>query len=341
MAHKLNFNKGNQTYSFASNSEKAWHGLGQVVDQAMTAEEAIKLANLDYQVEKAPLYAGIEVPQPDGGQEVPKIYSPYEDRVATYRTDTNEVLGLVGGRYEIVQNKEAFGFFDAIINEGEAIFETAGALGKGERIFVTAKLPNDLLVNGEAMEKYIILTNSHDGSSSIIAGFTTVRIVCNNTLQAALSDLSNKVTIPHITGAKQKLSEAYRVMGIASKYMTEVNDVFEAMSRKTISDEQMNEFITKIFTPKVVKTKNEEELEKLSTRTKNIIDGTYAFAMTHPTQTTVATKNTLFGAYNAVSGYYNYIKEFPTPEARFKSVQFGQGANRITEAFQLAHDMLK
>jgi phage/plasmid-like protein (TIGR03299 family) len=169
MAHKLNFNKGNQTYSFASNSEKAWHGLGQVVDQAMTAEEAIKLANLDYQVEKAPLYAGIEVPQPDGGQEVPKIYSPYEDRVATYRTDTNEVLGLVGGRYEIVQNKEAFGFFDAIINEGEAIFETAGALGKGERIFVTAKLPNDLLVNGEAMEKYIILTNSHDGSSSIIA----------------------------------------------------------------------------------------------------------------------------------------------------------------------------
>jgi hypothetical protein len=91
----------------------------------------------------------------------------------------------------------------------------------------------------------------------------------------------------------------------------------------------------------IVKTKNEEELEKLSTRTKNIIDGTYAFAMTHPTQTTVATKNTLFGAYNAVSGYYNYIKEFPTPEARFKSVQFGQGANRITEAFQLAHDMLK
>lgn len=333
MAHKLNRNNG--VWSFASNSEKAWHGLGQIVNHAMTAAEAIKLANMDYIVEKAPLYAGI------GNVETPPlIYSPYEERVATYRTDNNDVLGIVGGRYEIVQNKDAFGFFDSIIDAKEAIFETAGVLGKGERIFVTAKLPNDMLVHGEKIEKYIILTNSHDGSSSVIAGFTNVRIVCNNTLQAALSGLENKVSIPHITGAKGKIAEAHRVMGIASVYMKEVQETFEAMSNKKMTDEEMKQFITQIFTPKTSSAQTEEEKEKVSKRTQNKIDATLQFALTHETQLTPATTSTVFGAYNAISGYYNYIADFPTPEAKFKSLQFGQGANKIKEAFQIGVGLL-
>lgn len=357
MAHKLNFDKRSGTWSFASNSEKAWHGLGQIVDKAMTAEEAIKNANLDYEVAKAPLYAGIEkiteinelpkeIEETEQETETSPVekqydYEPYDDKIATYRTDTKEVLGIVGGRYEIVQNREAFGFFDSIIDSKEAIFETAGALGKGERIFVTAKLPNDLVVKGEPIEKYIILTNSHDGSSSIIAGFTNVRIVCNNTLQAAMRDLDNKVSIKHISGAKNKLAEAHRVMGIASKYMDSVQEVFDAMSRKTISDEEMKQFLTKIFTPKIIiPKKDEEKIEELSTRTANTIESAYQFALSHHTQTTESTKNTIFGAYNAVSGYYNYIKQYPTQESRFNSIHFGQAGNKIKEAFSMAVDML-
>jgi phage/plasmid-like protein (TIGR03299 family) len=332
MAHKLN--KKNGVWSFASHSENAWHGLGQIVDHAMTSEEAIRLANLDYEVKKAPLYAGIE---PHEG--IPLIYSPYEERVATYRTDNNDVLGIVGGRYEIVQNKDAFGFFDSIIDSKEAIFETAGVIGKGERIFVTAKLPEDMLVNGEAIKKYIILTNSHDGSSSVIAGFTNIRIVCNNTLQAALGNLQNKVSIPHITGAKNRIAEAHKLMGIASSYMTEVQEVFEAMSHKTITDEEMENFIASIITPKTSTAQTEEQKEELSKRTQNKIDATLEFALTHETQTTRATKNTVFGAYNAISGYYNYVTDFPTPEAKFKSLQFGQGSARIKEAFELCKIM--
>jgi phage/plasmid-like protein (TIGR03299 family) len=350
MAHLLNFNKKTGTWAFASNSEKAWHGLGQIVDKAMTAEEAIKNANLDYEVKKAPLFAGIEKgkqievesqPQEEVPQTQSLIYQPYDEKSATYRTDTNDVLGIVGGRYEIVQNYEAFGFFDSIIDSKEAIFETAGALGKGERIFVTAKLPNDLVVKGEPIEKYIILTNSHDGSSSIIAGFTNVRVVCNNTLQAALSKLDSKVSIKHISGAKDKLAEAHRVMGIASKYMDTVQEVFDAMSNKPISDEEMKNFLTKVFTPKIILPKTDEEkIEELSTRTQNMIESAFQFAMSHETQTTQSTKNTLFGAYNAVSGYYNYVKQFPTQESRFNSIQFGQAGNKIKEAFSLASNML-
>lgn len=350
--HNLNFNAKKGTYSFAATGEKAWHGLGQMVETAMTAEEAIKLANLDYTVEKAPIYAGInsEIPKiqevPDvteDTEEIPDniILSPFRDKVATYRTDTNEVLGIVGNRYEIVQNKDAFTFFDSILDSKEAIFETAGSLGKGEQIFVTAKLPDDILVKGEAIEKYLILTNSHHGGSAVIAGFTNIRVVCENTLQAALSGkLDNKVSIRHINGAKDRLAEAHRVMGIASKYMDEVQDVFNAMSQKTLSDEEMKEFIEKIFTPKLTGTESEQLKEELSTRTKNVVNSTLEFALSHPTQQTESTRGTVFGAYNSISGYYNYIKKYPNAEAKFQSMQFGLANNRIKEAFTLAKNYL-
>ena len=114
MAHQINFDKRTGKWSFASHSEKAWHGLGQIVDKAMTAEEAIKYANLDYEVAKTDIFFS--------GSE--NSMNPIEGIFATYRMDSNDYLGLVRSRYEIVQNKDAFGFFDTIIHEGEAIFET-------------------------------------------------------------------------------------------------------------------------------------------------------------------------------------------------------------------------
>ena len=330
MAHLINFNERKGTHSFASNAEKAWHGLGQVVDKAMTAAEAIELANLDYEVEKTTIHARIE------GEDGIALYQPFEDKFATYRKDTQETLGIVGGRYEIVQNKDAFGFFDAIIDEGEAIFETAGALGKGERIFVTAKLPEDMLVAGEECNKYIILTNSHDGTSSIIAGFTSVRIVCNNTLQAALKGLTNKVLIEHRTGAKERLAEAYKVMNIGSRYMTEVQDVFNQMAKTQITDEVLQNYIISVMKPEYKALKSKEEEEKISTRFKNQVTSIYEFALSHPTQQTDATRGTLWGAYNAISGYYNYIQKYKNEEQKFTSQMFGNANNKIIKAFNEA-----
>jgi len=334
MAHQINFNEKKGNYSFASNSEKAWHGLGQVVEKAMTASEAIEQANLDYEVEKTTIHA--RIPSQDGIE----LYQPFEDKFATYRKDTHDTLGIVGGRYEIVQNKDAFGFFDAIIDSGEAIFETAGALGKGERIFVTAKLPEDMLVAGEECNKYIILTNSHDGTSSIIAGFTSVRVVCNNTLQAALRDLTNKVLIQHRVGAKERLAEAYKVMNIGSKYMNEVQEVFNEMAKTKVSDEQLQDYIIKVMNPEYKSLKSVEEAEKISTRFKNQVSSIYEFALSHPTQQTNATRGTLWGAYNAISGYYNYIQKYKNEEQKFTSQMFGNANNKIIKAFNEAVDII-
>ena len=325
MAHKLNETNGK--VSFAARGEKAWHGLGQYVSEAMTSEQAIELGGLNYTVEKRPLYAP--------GWEGTMVEA--EGHYGNVRTDTNEILGIVKGRYKIVQNKDAFGFFDAIIDKGEAIFETAGALGKGERIFVTAKLPEDMLVHGERVEKYIMLTNSHDGTSTIIAGFTPIRVVCNNTLTAALKNLDNKVSISHTASAESRLKEASRVMGIASKYMDEVNMTFESMTTRKLSDLEMKYFIETVMKNGIKEDKSDKEA---STRMKNLVDQVYSFAITHPTQTTEAAYRTLWGAYNGISGYYNFLKDYRNADQKMKDMNYGYANDKISKAFDQAVVML-
>ena len=296
MAHQINQNRKKGTWSFASHMELPWHGLGQIVANAMTTKEAIELANLDYEVKRADVQFTAE-----------ENVVPIKGYYATYRTDTNEYLGMVKSRYEIVQNADAFTFFDSIIDSGEAIFETAGALGRGERIFLLAKLPDDIKIGGEDINKYLLLTNSHDGTSSLLVGLTHTRVVCNNTLQAALKDMTNRVSIDHVSGAKDKIKEAARVMGLASKYSEEVSEIFNQMVDRRMTEGEYHEFFTKILKPEYVEVDTPEKMAEMSTKLKNTIDATMQFALTHPTQTTPEANGTLWGAYNAVSGYFNYI----------------------------------
>jgi phage/plasmid-like protein (TIGR03299 family) len=327
MGHNLN--KTNDKWSFAAKGEKAWHGLGQYVDKAMTAEEAIELAGLDYEVQKRTLFT----PDQDGNFiEVPGYFT-------NVRVDTNDPLGVVTKRYTIVQNREAFAFFNHVIDEGEAIFETAGALGKGERIFVTAKLPDDMEVRGEKVEKYLLLTNSHDGGSAITVGFTPIRVVCNNTLQASLGRLSNKVTIPHIASAKDRLEEAFKVMGIASTYMNKVNHIFESMSTVRVSDSDIDHFLEQVFVPK--KKDGDSEVENvISDRMRTILADVKEYTMNHPTQTTEAAKGTLWGLYNGVSGYFTHVKDYKSSEQRMKDLIYNGASDKIEEAFRLANTMI-
>ncbi|MEI6949781.1 DUF932 domain-containing protein [Paraflavisolibacter sp. H34] len=172
MAHNLNYNEQTGKYSFFSVQEKAWHGLGQIVADYPCSAEAIRFAGLDYTVEKRPLRTLDNA----GGAaiDVPGFFS-------TLRTDTEQVLGIVGGNYQVIQNVDAFTFFDSIVEDEGMLYETAGALGRGERVFITAKLPDYIRVGrDDLIEKYLFLTTSHDGSGSIMAAFTPVRIVCNN-----------------------------------------------------------------------------------------------------------------------------------------------------------------
>ncbi len=348
MAHNLNFNDRTGKYSFFSVKEKAWHNLGQIVQVYPSSEEAIKFAGLDYEVEKSPLFTKVAgIVENSNGIEMIDSELEVSNYFANIRTDNNTVLGVVGKDYQIVQNREAFSFFDAIVGGNDGIlYETAGALGNGERIFITAKLPDYIRVgNGDDItEKYIFLTTSHDGSGSITAAFTPVRIVCQNTLNASLRNMSNVVRIRHTAGAKQRLEDAHKVMGLANKLSNELESTFNHWAKITVGDDEMKKLIQLALCP------NEETLQHLqkgnfddlSTVFKNTVDDAFAYAMMSDTQQMETTKGTLFGAYNAVTGYYQNVKTYKDDEAKLQSIVLGGTAQlKSQKAFELCENFAR
>ena len=314
MAHNLE-NRNGKT-SFAS-TQVAWHGLGQIVKEAMTSKQAIELAGLGYEVIKVPMNAEVA----GVGQ------FPVPDKFATVRTDNNEVLGVVGTKYTIVQNKDAFLFFDSIVGQGQAIFETAGVLGRGERIFVSAKMPNYIRIAGtdDLTEVYVILTSSHDGSGSVIAAVTPIRIVCANTLRLGLQNAVNKVAIRHTANVENNLMQAHKVLDITNKYTLQLNEMFNQLSLKRVSDQQVKELVGELF-----KGSKEEE----STRAKNIQESVLTSYYTGIGQEKIL--GTAWGVLNGITHFTSHAKDYKNQDAKMESLVMDGTASKINdEAFKM------
>ena len=341
MAHLINFNEKTGKHSFFSTKEKAWHKLGQIVDRYPTSAEAIKFAGLDYIVEKRPLFTydtENHTADPDTDLIIPEISVP--NYFATVRADTDQVLGVVGNDYEVVQNRDAFAFFDAIVGGGDGIlYETAGALGNGERIFITAKLPGYIRVgNDDLIEKYLFLTTSHDGFGSITAAFTPVRVVCNNTLHASLNNMTNCVKIRHTESAKERLLQAHRIMGLTNTMSNELNGIFNRWAHVRITDKELLKLVQQAMAPSkevLQKVLDEENLDEYSSRFLNTVERVCEYGFTNETQQMQTTKSTLFGAYNAITGYFQNVMHYKNDEAKLKSILFGNGFNKTQSAFNL------
>lgn len=325
------FGKG----SFYSAREKAWHGLGTVTEEAVSSSEAIKLAKLNYIVGKKPVryydYEGID--------------REFKGKFVTYNTENSEPFGVVGSKYEVVQNEEAFKFFDSIVGKGEAIYETAGALGNGETIFVTAKLPSHISVGGEDnIDKYLLLTMSHDGSSAIKAGFTPIRVVCNNTLHWALrGGLGNQMSIRHTKDARRQLEEAHKIMGITNKLSDQLEIIFNKMADQSILDDDAHSLITRIMldeeTNNTLWTEYDGDYREMYRKKDlsgnmfnklNDINHYYKFGVGQ--ESILGTK---YGIYNAITGYYQNVFSNSNVKKGLESNVFGHNANVMKRAFTL------
>lgn len=335
MAHNLFYNSQTEQYSFFSVKEKAWHGLGQVIDQYPNSAEALKFAGLDYEVRKEDLYTTSFNADGQATDFTKRVKTHY----ATIRRDTGDILGVVGKDYQIVQNVEAFRFFDAIVGGDGIQYETAGALGNGERIFITAKLPDYIRVGKkDLIEQYLFLTTSHDGYGSITAAFTPIRVVCQNTLNAALKNQSNCIKIRHTTGAKERLEQAHKLMGITNTLSAQLETIFNRWSKVQISDPEVKKLIQQAMCPnkEVYSNLQAGKDDTLSTAFKNICDNAFTYAMSNETQTMDTTRGTLFGAYNAVTGYFQNVRNYKNDEAKLKSLLYGGIAQQRTQkAFDL------
>lgn len=347
MGHNLNFNTQTGKYSFFSVKEKPWHKLGQIVQDYPTSAEAIAFAGLDYNVAKEPVFIPGDEGFVDADGQVRDANIIVPNQFATLRTDTREPFGVVGKDYQIIQNRDAFAFFDAIVGGGDGIlYETAGALGRGERIFITAKLPGYIRVGkgDDVTQKYIFLTNAHDGTGSILAAFTPIRIVCQNTLNAAMRSMSNVVRIKHTANAKTRLADAHKVMGIADTLGGQLEGVFNQWATVRITDKEVKKLVQLALCPNketfdLLKKGSEEEL---STVFKNTVEQAFSYAMMSDTQLMDTTKGTVFGAYNCITGYYQNVKHYKNDEDKFNSLLLGgTGQQRGQKAFDLCAGFAK
>lgn len=322
MAHNLSF-QINKSGDFVSKNEKPWHGFGTILEQ-VTLKDAMEYGGLGYHVEKSPNIHRM------GDFEIIS-----ESSFFTWRTDTHKVLGTVGSRYTPVQNADAL----AIVDQFPFHIETAGVLKDGAISFVSMKSDKQVIVKGtDVTDMYLLFTNSFDGTSPISVIFTPIRVVCNNTLTAALRGAKEKYTFRHTQSANEKIREFAKVMGLLEKNVTILGEAFNQMS-----DIQINpiDFFGHVFLTK-------EEIEALalgqildaegdsiiSTRKRNIITSALSYYESGPGQKEF--RGTAWGAFNGVTGFLG-TKDFDSPEDQMLATVLNLGYQGTTEkAAQLA-----
>lgn len=212
--------------------EKPWHGLGTQVMEAPTSAAALSQAGLDWRVVQKPLLTYDEIPVPGFK--------------ANVRDSDNQVLGVVTDRYKVVQNEDAFAFTDSLLGEG-VTYETAGSLQNGRRTWILAKLPQRYIISGDEITPYLVFMNSHDGSGAIKAAMTPIRVVCQNTLNLALSRAKRTWSADHVGEIQGKLEDARNTLLYAGQYMEELGKAIDGLSKIRLSDRKVYEYIDALF----------------------------------------------------------------------------------------------
>ena len=208
--------------------ETPWHGLGTRVITAPTSEEALEVAGLNWKVVQEPVYT-----------EANELIEGYK---ANVRDSDRKVLGVVTNRYKVIQNEEAFSFTDELLGEGVR-YETAGSLQGGRKVWLLARMPQDYIITGERISPYLVFSNTHDGSGAIKVALTPIRVVCNNTLNLALSSAKRCWSMIHTGDIQGKLEEAKDTLFKAESYMDNLGKEFEALHMKKMTDKQVLDYI--------------------------------------------------------------------------------------------------
>lgn len=223
--------------SMFSVREKPWHyeltkDATKIIQEAPNSHDALVAAGLDWTVESKPIY----------DERNGNIISGYK---ANVRSSDGRVLGIVGTRYKIVQNKDAFQFTDNLIG-GDVRYETAGSLLGGTKVWMLVKMPEKKIC-GDDVETYVCFTNSHDGKGSVKAVVTPIRVVCNNTLNLAINKARRSWSMRHQGDIEKKIEEARHTLKLTDIYMEELAKQAERWANVTINEEAIQNALNKLF----------------------------------------------------------------------------------------------
>lgn len=335
-------------------------GIGIEVTDCTTSKEVMKKVGLDFTVKKCELVAKMPF-SINGDNSVNElmgdfahdgnVYRECPNAYATYRTDYNIPLGIVKSKYEVVQNIDAFNFFDDAIGENKAVWQTAGCFGHGERVFISAKLPIRTTVDGDPIDNYLVFSNSHDGSSSISVMFTPVRVWCMNMLNAARRGADCYIRLRHTSSVKGRLELGSQVLKAAIEYASTSQELYRSLKTIKMTDEEVMKYLADL-------TLNEKEIEALnlfdkdngykklmykdyltlertgiSTRKANKIATMFDYYLTGIGQEKIV--GNAWGAYNAVTGYYSNVDN-TSGAKRMDSLLYGGANSAMMKALNTA-----
>lgn len=313
MGHELEAVNG-RIEMFSGMGKVPWHGLGTVVQGRLTAAEAIVAASLEWPVGFRPITVnGVELSM--------------EDYQATCRMDTGACLGVVKGRYELIQNVECFDFLDSLVKDGELQYETAGALRGGKVVWMMAKYDGQIEIAGDKHNQWLLLVTSHDGSKCLECCWVTERVVCANTLSIALRGKRNSVKIRHSGIWESKQKEAQRVLGLTQDYFSDMKATLEKLQDRAMSPDDMEAF-TKLLYP----VAGEKDGKPVPTRTSNQRWGT-ARLFNRPAGGTSGA--TAWDGLNAVTDYADHVAPMRGQTTRLESALLGSGAELKQRAVEL------
>jgi hypothetical protein len=284
------------------------------------------------------------------------------DQYATVRLDTCQPLGVVSSSYRIFQNRQAFDFMDELVGEKLAIYETAGALRGGRRVWMLARIPKELRVGNtdDTILPYVLLANSHDGSLALRVIPTTVRVVCQNTLNLALSRAgSTGVTIRHLDSLEDRVQEAREHLGVFVDRIEHFQEEADALAATTLTDSQAKTYFSEVFDlpapgrllDRMLVGQEErgrfmrELLASYEERTERqkaadarlleqLVENYHA-----PENSLRGIEGTAWAAYNAVSQYVDHQGRGAGTDGRLNSIWFGDGNAVKQQAFATALEM--
>lgn len=312
--------------------ETPWHGLGTSVERALTAEEAMIAAGLNWTVKSVPLYAMY-----DGGM------IPVENRRGIIREDTREPLAVVGAVYHPFQNSEAFEFFDEAVRTKEAKYVTAGSLKNGRKVWILAEIGKSFKVAdiGDEMKKYVLLYTSHDGTSAVDIMITPIRVVCWNTLNASLRQGERRSRLRHTPNIRSYAKNVSEMLGIVNEYYQDFEECANLFAKTPLkNEEEFERYLDKVGFKIKEDTSSNSRIIKIRDRLTELFDGQgYGTDMN---------KHSIWSAYNAVAEFVDHerstrsTKNYNSSEdARLDSQWFGSGALIKRRAWDKALQMTK
>lgn len=274
--------------SMFSVREKPWHyeltkDATKIIQTAPTSADALRFAALDWTVEPKPIYDSF-------GNEIKNFK-------ANTRSSDNSVLGIVTDRYKIVQNAEAFDFTDSLIG-GDVRYETAGSLKNGKTIWLLAKM-GDKEILGDKFEPYVCFTNSHDGTGAVKVCMTPIRVVCNNTLNFALTNAKRCWSTKHMGDISAKMSEAQHTLGLADDYMAALGEDIERLANKSISNDEIKEILDELFP--IIESDSQIKKDRAKSARDSIMVCYFA-------PDVVKFNGTAYGFLNAVTDFVGHAK---------------------------------